>query len=391
MKENHPEFPIPDNNIDSEESVRPGQIFDPQSIPRFSNPLKKVESTTTPHPKFKHINNSVSMKDKLPKKLDNKQIDVINSQPANLTKKDINEKSKTKKRLEKMKKYRHFSTIKFAIISFFVFLVLFNSQLIYSQALYFLSRNTSKQNNSPTVPTQPVTPSNLPNQAAEIVGPENVIIIPKINVNAPLIFIDTTEEKAVLTALQNGVVHYAGTAKPGDNGNAVFFGHSSNDVWEKGNYKFVFVLLEKLSVGDTYEIHYQSRKYVYQVESTAVVAPTDLSVLNQTMLPYSTLITCTPPGTSWKRFIVKAKQIAPAPIQTSTQVASTTPNQSTQSSNAVLPSAAPNLFEQVQSFFTGLISQLFGNNQANPADNPQTNPTNNHLPEVSLKSSITTF
>ena len=66
---------------------------------------------------------------------------------------------------------------------------------------------------------------------------------------------------------------YSGTANPGENGNAVFFGHSSNDIWEKGNYKFVFVLLEKLAVGDQYEIHYQSRKYIYTVEQTRVVEP----------------------------------------------------------------------------------------------------------------------
>jgi hypothetical protein len=38
-----------------------------------------------------------------------------------------------------------------------------------------------------------------------------------------------------------------------------------------------------------------------------------LSVLRQTPDPQITLITCTPPGTSWKRLVVVAKQISPAP------------------------------------------------------------------------------
>ena len=134
---------------------------------------------------------------------------------------------------------------------------------------------------SAPVPTQAVTQNPITEQAesAELVGPNNEIIIPKIGVTAPLVFVNTTNEAEVLLALRSGVVHYYGTALPGENGNTAFFGHSSNDWWEPGNYKFVFVLLEKLTVGDTYEIHYNSRKYVYRVTQTKVVEPNDLSVL----------------------------------------------------------------------------------------------------------------
>lgn len=365
MSQNNDKFDIP-NNSSNTPPVVPGQKFDPHSIPKFKNPNTSEDNGTA---RAGHESRSV---------VASVNLDTRKT-PKNV---NIDKKQKAQKKLTKLRKHRHFATLRFAIVSFIVFLLLFNSQLIYSQALYLFANRSASNNTQSTVPATPVS---APTQTAEVVGPENVLIIPKINVNAPLVFIDTTEERAVLKALQDGVVHYSGTALPGDNGNAVFFGHSSNDVWEKGNYKFVFVLLEKLTVGDTYEIHYQSRKYVYRVESTSVVVPTDLSVLNQTTTPYSTLITCTPPGTSWKRFVVKAKQISPEPSQTVQ-----TANQSQQplnvsSQTSVLPSAAPNLIEQIQMFFSNLLATVAGQpNQSKPESQPNNNPSNNRLPEVSF-------
>jgi hypothetical protein len=46
-----------------------------------------------------------------------------------------------------------------------------------------------------------------------------------------------------------------------------------------------------------------------------VVAPTDLSVLNQGSDNNLTLITCTPVGTSAKRLIIVARQISPPVIK----------------------------------------------------------------------------
>lgn len=157
--------------------------------------------------------------------------------------------------------------------------------------------------------------------AAPQVPPNPVINIPKINVSAPLVFAKSNIEADFQKDLESGVVHYANTAMPGEPGNSVLFGHSSNDWWEPGNYKFVFVLLEKLVVGDTFSVNYNSKQYVYQVTETKVIEPTDLSVLNSTGTPEMTLITCTPPGTSWKRFVVRSKQISPEPqtVQVPTQ------------------------------------------------------------------------
>ncbi|TAK89742.1 class D sortase [Patescibacteria group bacterium] len=185
--------------------------------------------------------------------------------------------------------------------------------LVY-KAPIFLSQISYLTSDKPATVSTNTTPQ---------VGPDPVISIPKINVTAPIVFAKSNVESEIQKDLQSGVVHYANTANPGEPGNSVIFGHSSNDWWEPGNYKFVFVLLERMAVGDSFTVNYNSQQYVYQVTETKVVEPNDLSVLNSDGSHQLTLITCTPPGTSWRRFIVKAKQISPEPTTTAPAAKST--------------------------------------------------------------------
>ncbi len=311
---------------------------------------------------------------------------MINLIPrANADSSKYNLSSKQQKaltKLNKIRKHKHWYNIKLVVGTVLVFLLIFYSQFFISQFIYLFNKpstDTQTNTNQPT-PTNPVEPTPAPTQPqGEVVGPQNEIIIPKIGVTAPLVFIDTNNEIDVLRALRDGVVHYYGTAYPGEVGNSVFFGHSSNDWWEAGNFKFVFVLLEKLVPGDTYEIHYNSRKYVYTVTETKVVAPTDLSVLNQTSEPTSTLITCTPPGTSWRRFIVFAKQTSPAPNVSPQQPAQQTQQQANVSSgSATLPSAPPTIWDQIVLFFR----RLFGGEEKASEEKTEQSTTQGHLPEV---------
>lgn len=287
--------------------------------------------------------------------------------------------------LAAFKKKQRWRNVRFAIIAFVVFALIFNYQVIYSQFLYLFSKKPAQTVS--TAPAQPNAQTASQTAQPQTVSAENVIIIPKINVNAPIVFPDSLKEDVVLASLQNGVAHYAGTANPGENGNAVFFGHSSNDWWEPGSYKFVFVLLEKLVPGDTFEIHYNSHRYDYVVTGTKTVMPTDISVLTQTPDPTATLITCTPPGTSWKRFIVNAKQVDPAPASAQTQTASS-PNAASQtaaitSPNKVLPSAAPSLIAQISNFFTSLWNRATGHKDQQAAQTqPAPAQTQQHLPDV---------
>ena len=177
------------------------------------------------------------------------------------------------------------------------------------------------------------------------VGPDSKVIIPKINVDVPVVYdVGTNDEKAIQNALERGVVHYPGTAVPGQNGNVVVVGHSSNNLLNKGKYKFAFVLLNRLQVGDTITMQYGGKRYVYKVYETVIVKPTDVGVLGPTDKTASlTLITCDPPGTSINRLVVKAEQISPSP---SANIAAANPAIA-ENVPEVVPGNAPSLFDRL--------------------------------------------
>ncbi len=175
------------------------------------------------------------------------------------------------------------------------------------------------------------------------------IIIPKINVEIPVVYDEPSiEEKAVEKALERGVVHYANTANPGEKGNAVIFGHSSNNILNPGKYKFAFVLLSKLEEGDVFYLTRDGTRYAYKVYDKKVVKPTDLSVLGaNNKVATTTLITCDPPGTSLNRMVVVGEQISPDPTHNGVSTAKKTDQQP-----SILPSNAPSLWQRIKDWFS---------------------------------------
>lgn len=146
--------------------------------------------------------------------------------------------------------------------------------------------------------------------------PNPEIIIPKINVEIPVDYdVTSTNESVIENDLEAGVVHFPTTALPGQDGNAAFYGHSSNNIFNPGKYKFAFVLLHTLVDGDTFYLTYNDKIYVYKVISHTVVSPNDVGVLGPVagQTATATLITCDPPGTSINRLIVVGQQISPNP------------------------------------------------------------------------------
>jgi len=115
-------------------------------------------------------------------------------------------------------------------------------------------------------------------------------------------------ENVIQEALRAGVVHYPYTATPDEMGNVFITGHSSYYPWDKGRYKDIFALLNKLESGDEYSIYYHGKKYDYRVTEVFEVQPDDVSVLEQPVdRRISTLMTCTPLGTTLRRLIVRAE------------------------------------------------------------------------------------
>lgn len=143
---------------------------------------------------------------------------------------------------------------------------------------------------------------------------DNTILIPRIKVKAPIIWDVTTGadlNNDLLEALHHGVARYPQTALPNQVGNVFLTGHSSDYWWEKGNYKTIFALLNRLVVGDLIYVKYQNQIYTYRVKDQRVVKPTETAVLAPTQIPILSLMTCTPTGTALLRRIVTADLISP--------------------------------------------------------------------------------
>lgn len=177
------------------------------------------------------------------------------------------------------------------------------------------------------------------------VGPNPELVIPKINLEIPVVYdVNTIDETTVEKGLERGVVHYADTPLPGQNGNLVIVGHSSNNIFNPGQYKFAFVLLNRLDVGDTFYLQKDGKRYTYQVYKKAIVDPNDVSVLGTTDKAATvSLITCDPPGTSLHRLVVTGEQISPDP---SNNVTLTAPSQLS-SQTKVIPGNSPTLWSRL--------------------------------------------
>lgn len=140
----------------------------------------------------------------------------------------------------------------------------------------------------------------------------NQLRIPSLAISAPLVEAEQANEDSYQKALQNGVVHFPGTAKPGENGNAYYFGHSSDFAFAKGDYKTVFALLPKITEGaEIYISNQEGIEFKYLVVEKKVVNNNDVSVLDQrgNKEKLLSLQTSYPVGTALQRFVVVARLI----------------------------------------------------------------------------------
>ena len=174
------------------------------------------------------------------------------------------------------------------------------------------------------VPALPVAGDEDDGLAAHLpaVGPPgDLLIVPKLNLRAPIVTIPTDSlvredwkhlETDIQHGLEAGVVHYPGTAEPGQAGNFFLTGHSSYFPWAEGHYKSVFARLGELNVGDEYWVYHGGDKYRYVIRSKKEIVPADVTVLDQPVgKRVATLMTCTPVGTTLRRLIIQAQEVDP--------------------------------------------------------------------------------
>lgn len=189
------------------------------------------------------------------------------------------------------------------------------------------------------------------------VGPDPKLIIPKIAVDVPIVWDANAASQASLNAaMDKGVVWFnipGANAKPGEVGNFVVSGHSSNDWLDNGKYKFIFARLEQMQKGDNIYVNYNGKRYTYTVTGSQVVKPTDVHALQTNATkPTMTLITCVPLGTDLNRLLVTAEQVSPDPSSAKKEASQTTTNNNSNSKSA-MPGNSPTFVQRVGNLFSG--------------------------------------
>ena len=247
---------------------------------------------------------------------------------------------KVKERAKKVRRSHHFMPIVSAIVIGLLFLFLQYNRLMIAEVKAYVSPGANEGNSVLIDPTNNVN-----------VGPDPKLIIPKINVNIKVVYdVKTLEENAIQEGLNHGVVHYnlpGANSLPGQIGNTVLLGHSSNDIFAPGDYKFAFVQLDRMEKDDIFYINYQGKRYVYRVTEKKVILPTELNALQiNNGKPMATLITCTPLGTALKRLLVIAEQISPDP-----SAATAKPTDNPTNEPNTLPGNSPTLLDNIRDFF----------------------------------------
>lgn len=125
----------------------------------------------------------------------------------------------------------------------------------------------------------------------------------------PRLSIDEAMVSTVDYDLSKHLVHYVGTALPGEKGTAVILGHSTlPQLFDKDNYRTIFATLHKLKTGDEFYVKINGASYKYKIFSIFITDASSTNIFSQSYdSSYVTLVTCTPPGTVWKRLIIKGR------------------------------------------------------------------------------------
>jgi sortase A len=243
-------------------------------------------------------------------------------------------RSKVEATAKNVRKSRHFVPAVAGVIVMLVFAFLQYNSVLFANVEAYISPASTEPTNLIVSPSSTVAADGNPR-----------LLIPKIAVDVPVIWNATPDHDSQMAAMKKGVAWFnikGANAQPGEIGNTVLSGHSSNDVFDDGDYKFVFARLEQLSKGDTIYVNNKGIRYTYVISETRVVKPTQVDALTAPVdKPVLTLITCTPLGTATNRLLVIAEQISPNPNE------ATKPAEDTSQDDASMPGNAPTFFERL--------------------------------------------
>ncbi len=132
------------------------------------------------------------------------------------------------------------------------------------------------------------------------------IEIPAIKLSVSVSNPDTTDVELLDNALLKGAVRYPTSAKLGEQGNVIIFGHSSYlPIVNNKNFK-AFDGIQNLKQGDQINVSSDGHIYVYAVDTVVKASATDDSIPLTVTGSKLTLATCNSFGQKTDRFVVTA-------------------------------------------------------------------------------------
>ena len=132
------------------------------------------------------------------------------------------------------------------------------------------------------------------------------IVIPVINLSSDIANPTTTDAEILDQELLSGAVRYPTSAKLGEIGNVVLFGHSSYlPIVNNQAYK-TFNGIQKLTEGDTVIVYSSDTAYTYRVKSVTKESINDATITLSVTEKVLTLSTCDSFNAKTDRFVVVA-------------------------------------------------------------------------------------
>ncbi len=160
----------------------------------------------------------------------------------------------------------------------------------------------------PTTTTMPTpTPESYVSNSYDVFS----LKVPELDIESIVIpNVDSADKESYTTALKQGIAHAAGTGLPDqleNNKTMYFFAHSTDAAWNVAFYNAQFYALKDAEIGQTIDIRFWGEDYSYRIVEKTVIAADDTSALApQTEQEQLILQTCYPPGTTWKRLLIRA-------------------------------------------------------------------------------------
>jgi LPXTG-site transpeptidase (sortase) family protein len=148
-------------------------------------------------------------------------------------------------------------------------------------------------------------PLNPPYVASE--ATQDWIRIPSIGVTVPIVQSASLKDEDVLATLNKGAALYPNGVTPGALGNVFISAHSTGEPW-KGQYRFAFIRINELQIGDAIHVDWKGARYSYRIVESEIVHPTaDFRVVSDRPVPTISLMACWPLWSTKSRMLIHAE------------------------------------------------------------------------------------